>query len=171
MRELTGAMARLFVAVWPTDEVIEELRALPRKDRRGVRFVDPENWHVTLRFLGEADPDEAIASLEGLAASARSARLGPGVDVLGERALVVPVRGLDDLAGEVADLTEHLGEPPRRHFHGHVTLARAKRGAHMPAALGMYVEADFLVDEVALVQSRLRPEGARYETIETFRLA
>lgn len=164
-------MARLFIAVWPTDEVIEELRALPRKDRRGVRFVDPENWHVTLRFLGEADPDEAIASLEGIAAPARSARLGPGVDVLSERALVVPVRGVDDLATEVTSRTEHLGELPRRHFHGHLTLARLKRGTHMPAALGMYVEAEFQVDHVALVQSRLRPEGARYETIETWSLA
>ena len=47
---------RLFVAVWPPEEVVAELTALPRKDGRGVRFVAPENWHVTLRFLGQAIP-------------------------------------------------------------------------------------------------------------------
>ena len=54
-------MSRLFVAVWPPDEVLEELRALPRKDERGVRFVHPDSWHITLRFLGDADPDQAEA--------------------------------------------------------------------------------------------------------------
>ena len=55
-------MARLFVAVWPPDEVVAELMALGRKDRRGVRFVHPERWHVTLRFLGECDPGAARAA-------------------------------------------------------------------------------------------------------------
>ena len=45
-------MTRLFVALWPAEDAIAELRALPRKDQLGVRFVPPENWHVTLRFLG-----------------------------------------------------------------------------------------------------------------------
>ena len=36
----------------------------------------------------------------------------------------------------------------------------------MPHALGMLVEAGFDVDEVALVQSRLDPQGARYETLQ-----
>ena len=53
-------MTRLFVALWPPDEVREELRQLHRKDQRGVRFVPEDNWHVTLRFLGEADVDECL---------------------------------------------------------------------------------------------------------------
>ena len=58
-------MARLFVAVWPPEAVAAELTALHRKDQRGVRFVRPENWHITLRFLGDADPDEVIDALDG----------------------------------------------------------------------------------------------------------
>ena len=38
----------------------------------------------------------------------------------------------------------------------------------MPHALGMLVEAGFDVDEVALVQSRLDPQGARYETLQAW---
>ena len=54
------SMARLFVAVWPSADVIEALCALRRKDERGVRFVRPENWHITLRFLGETHPADVI---------------------------------------------------------------------------------------------------------------
>jgi RNA 2',3'-cyclic 3'-phosphodiesterase len=38
----------------------------------------------------------------------------------------------------------------------------------MPRALGALVSAEFDVEEVALVQSRLEPQGSRYETIETW---
>jgi 2'-5' RNA ligase len=38
----------------------------------------------------------------------------------------------------------------------------------MPRALGSLVSAEFDVDEIALVQSRLEPTGARYETLETW---
>jgi RNA 2',3'-cyclic 3'-phosphodiesterase len=163
-------MSRLFLAVWPTDEVVAELRALPRKDRRGVRFVDPDSWHVTLRFLGEADTAQVIDCIDGLEARCCRAHVGPGVDVLGERALIVPVSGADALAGEVTQRTEHLGEPPRRRFHGHLTLARLAKGAQPPPAMGMYVDVDFDIDHVALVESRLHPDGARYETLETWTL-
>jgi 2'-5' RNA ligase len=40
----------------------------------------------------------------------------------------------------------------------------------MPRALGALVDAEFEVDEIALVQSRLDPQGARYETLETWPL-
>ncbi len=96
-------MARLFVAVWPPDEVIAELMALGRKDRRGVHFVHPERWHVTLRFLGECDPGAATAALDAAALPPARARLGPAVDVLAERVLIVPVAGVDDAGGRGLD--------------------------------------------------------------------
>src|SRR4051794_16534774 len=98
-------MARLFVAVWPPEDVVERLMTLPRKDQRGVRFVQPDNWHITLRFLGDADPREVIGALDGIKLAACRAMLGPAVDVIDERALVVPVTGLDDLAANVARQT------------------------------------------------------------------
>ncbi|MFN8020763.1 MAG: RNA 2',3'-cyclic phosphodiesterase [Acidimicrobiales bacterium] len=161
-------MARLFVAVWPPDDVVAELTALPRKDRRGVRFVDPDRWHITLRFLGEADPEAVLDALDGLVPAPATVHLGPGVDVLAERALVVPVTGLDEAARDVTDRTKHLGEPPRKRFVGHLTLARIKPYADLPSAIGARVDERFELDEVALVQSRLRPEGARYETLATW---
>lgn len=168
---LTDGMARLFVAVWPSEEVMEELAVIHRKDQRGVRFVAPENWHITLRFLGEANPDAVAAALDGARFDATKARLGPAIDVLAERALIVPVSGVDDLATVVSGRTHHLGEAPRKRFVGHLTIARVKAHVPMPRCLGDLVSAEFPVTEVALVQSRLRPEGPRYETLHTWPVA
>lgn len=161
-------MARLFVAVWPPEEVVADLTSLPRKDQRGVRFVPAENWHLTLRFLGEADPDGVAAALDGGTYPAATVRLGPGVDLLGDRALVLPASGLDDLAAAVTARTADLGERPRPRFVGHLTLARVTPHARMPVALGAYLRAAFDVAEIALVRSRLHPEGARYDTLATW---
>jgi 2'-5' RNA ligase len=170
-------VARLFVAVWPSAEVEAELRSLPRKDQAGVRFLAPETWHVTLRFLGEADPAEVAAALGAAAAAgdlpSAALRYGPAVDLLGERQLVVPVHGADDLAAAVASATAHLGEPPpRRRFAGHLTVARMKPrkvpGFRMPAALGAAVVAEQQAEQVALVESRLHPEGPEYTTLEAW---
>ena len=170
-RRLTGGMARLFVAVWPTENVVEELTALHRKDQRGVRFVRPENWHITLRFLGQSDPDAVATALDGAALPAGTARLGPAVDVLSERALIVPVHGVDDLADVVTERTKQIGEPPRKRFVGHLTIARVKPHVPMPRCLGDLVSAEFAITEVALVESRLHPDGARYETLQTWPVA
>ena len=164
-------MARLFVAVWPPEEVVEHVRSLRRKDQRGIRFVPPENWHVTLRFLGEADERETQAALDELdtrSLASTVARVGPAVDLMGGRALVIPVAGLDELARSVDRATVHLGEPPRKRFVGHLTLARCARGARMPAVLGSLFDDEFPVTSIALVESRLGPAGARYETLATW---
>ena len=54
---------RLFVAVWPPDDVIDVLADLPRPEVAGVRWTTRGQWHVTLRFLGHVatvDVDEGI---------------------------------------------------------------------------------------------------------------
>jgi 2'-5' RNA ligase len=161
-------MARLFIALWPPEDVVEELTFLRRKDQRGVRFVRPENWHITLRFLGEADPDEVIEAFSSISLAPCRARLGPAVDVISERALVIPVDGVDALAEAVTQRTSRIGKPAGKRFVGHLTIARVKPDVAMPPALGTLVSAEFDADEIALVQSRLDPQGARYETIETW---
>jgi RNA 2',3'-cyclic 3'-phosphodiesterase len=160
--------SRLFIAVWPPDHVAEALRALHRKDERGVRFVPPDNWHVTLRFLGDADERAASDALDRAALPSAQARLGPAVDVLAQRALVVPVSGVDALAAAVIGATRRIGEPPGRRFVGHLTIARLARRVRLPRAMGAMIAAEFDVDEVALVRSRLDPRGARYETVRTW---
>ena len=45
-------------------EIIERIGALPQHEQPGVRWLAASNWHVTLRFFGEADEDEVAARLE-----------------------------------------------------------------------------------------------------------
>ena len=165
-------MSRLFVALWPPPSAVDELGELHRKDQVGARFVRPENWHVTLRFLGSADPNDVAAALDHATFRATTIRLGPSVDVGNGRTLFVPVTGADDLAAEVVRVTRELGdEPVRRRFLGHVTIARMKKGANMPRVLGSLVDVTWAPTEVALVESTLRPEGARYDTLQTWPIA
>jgi 2'-5' RNA ligase len=161
--------SRLFVAVWPPPAFAEQLTSLPRPEQRGVRWVSPENWHVTLRFLGEADPEEVGGRLDGAALAPATATLGPVVQRLGRGLVVVPVAGLDQLAAAVADVTSDIGQPlGDRGFRGHVTLARFRPSARCPLA-GTPVHAVASVGEVVLAQSRLSPTGATYERVRRWR--
>lgn len=162
-------MARLFVAVWPTSSMIEALSALRRKDERGVRFVRPENWHITLRFLGDADSSDAIDRLHDVDFESCRARLGPAVDLLGQHSVVVPVTGTEGLADQVVTAMRGLGSAAeRRRYVGHLTLARLRKGARPPQVTGAPFDESFDVRELALVESNLKETGAEYETIATW---
>lgn len=162
-------MSRLFVCLWPPDEAVSALEELHRKDQVGARFVRPENWHVTLRFLGDADPNDVAASLDRTEFALTTIELGPSVDVGDGRILFVPATGADALAAEIVRVTRDLGdEPIRSHFRGHITIARLKKRANMPRALGTLISATWSPNEVALVESNLRPDGPRYDTLATW---
>ena len=172
---------RLFVAVWPDEEARRRLGGLELElgRTRGLRFVGPARWHVTLRFLGEVDG----ARVEPLGQALRECgagfpgplecRLGPGTGwFTGVRVLQLPAAGLDRLATEVRTATLPLvpdladPEPP---FHGHLTLARSKGRRLGVAALGemsaIPFEAAFLVHAMDLVASRPSPQGHVYSTV------
>lgn len=162
-------MQRLFVAAMPDRAAVAALRSLARPQETGVRWVPEANWHVTLRFLGEVDLDEATSALRAVDAMPCRAALGPAVERLGDRQLVVPVTGVDALAATVRRATETIGEPDPRPFAGHLTVARTKPGAPS-TSLGAPLATAFQVDEVALMASELRPAGAVYTVVATVAL-
>ena len=162
-------MARLFVAVWPPDDVLDAVEALPRLPLAGARWTTRKQWHVTLRFLGAADVRVATAALDNVLAAACTASLGPRPTRLGRGVLMLPVDGIDDVAAAVVHSTAHVGAPPEtRPFRGHLTLAESRRGK--PPKLEAELRASWPVTEVALVESHLHPAGARYETVHTVAL-
>lgn len=148
------------------------LEALGRPHHPDVRWTTSDQWHVTLRFLGDVPDDDVAAlreALDGLAGRPATAiALGPRTTRLGRGQLVLPATGADDLAAAVATATAPFGPSDDRPFRGHLTLARARRRARggVPAELtGTPVDARWPATEVALVRSHLDPGGARYETI------
>jgi len=157
-------MARLFVAAWPSREVVAALRELPRADVAGLRWTTPDQWHVTLRFVGAADAAEVAERLSVRALPAATVRLGPALDRLGERLLMVPASGADELAAVVHDALGDIGEPPQYRFRGHLTIARARRDVDLPL-IGAPFDASFRVDEIAIVESDLTPDAAVYSTV------
>jgi RNA 2',3'-cyclic 3'-phosphodiesterase len=162
---------RLFVAVWPPDDLLDEVARLARPPVAGVRWTPREQWHVTLRFLGAVEnPSVVIDGLRGMRAGPVEAELGPAVGRFGNRVLHVPVAGLGPLAEEVVTVTAGVGRPPEeREFAGHLTLARVAKGArvNLGRLAGEAVSGRWTVGEVCVVESHLSPAGARYEVLES----
>jgi 2'-5' RNA ligase len=129
-----------------------------------VRWTSEESWHVTLRFLGQADCGDAMAALARVDAHHCEAVLAPKATRLFRGVLGVDVRGLDELAAVVVKATAHVGvDPEDRPFRGHITLARWRHGP--TPRCGGRVDARWSVNEVTLVESKTSSHGARYETI------
>ena len=97
--------------------------------------------------------------------------IGPRVERLGDKTIIVPVHGLDPIADALRAATAEIGEPvDPRGFRGHLTLGRCRDGG--PTALdGQPIAVGFTSTEVALVRSDLHSDGARYTTLTTHRLA
>ncbi len=132
---------RLFVALDLPWSLREQLSGLTL-GLSGVRWVPPENYHITLRFIGEVprhmaeEIDLALAGLRGR--GFELALSGVGTQEKGGRvtALWVGVErnaALDHLRGKVETALQRVGlEPERRRFQPHVTLARLGEVAGEP---------------------------------------
>ena len=135
-----------------------------------MRWTGPEQWHVTLRFLGQADPvlvgEAAATALHAHPGPRPRAVLGPATGRLGRGVLHVPVGGLDSLAELVASATVDFGQPPRPGpFVGHLTLARARDPRSLGDLVRRELSGQWEVGEVTLVSSVTAREGARYEVV------
>jgi 2'-5' RNA ligase len=167
---------RLFVAVSLPPDVTALVAALPRPELASLRWTTEDQWHITLRFLGEVEEPAAVAealrevptTLQGSGEDEVEVMLGAATAWFrGRRILHVPVTGLDPLARAVALATvawaEAAEEPP---FAGHLTLARVRQRETGPANLaGTLISAEWNVDEIALMSSTLGPGGSIYRVV------
>jgi len=187
---------RLFVAIEFPREVAAEVRKRIQTLARTIqdpkstlRWVNQDQLHVTLKFLGEVRETSVgslIAGLRGAALghSAFDLRLGGMGGFGGQDGYRVIWLGMGEgaknaslLAEAIEDACEPLGFPrENRRFHPHVTLARCKTGSCRvqmeslkPELLDQDV-AHFTVDHIALIQSTLTPRGPLYKTLEKISL-
>ena len=182
--EFTQAGLRAFFAIELDEparlaaaQVAADLRARPGGD--GVRWVRPENLHVTLRFLGEIAP-ERVATLAAHV-RAESAALAPFTLRLGALASFPPGRrprvvvlelAPDEPLAALASAVERgvvaAGcAPEPRAFRAHLTLGRVRERGTPPSLAGLAVPpALFDVTESVLFESELHPSGSRYTPLE-----
>lgn len=140
-------MPRLFTGLEIPSDIATELGLL-RGGLPGARWIEPEDYHLTLRFIGDIQRELAndIADeLASIAANPLPVKL-ERLAVFGSdkpRALIARATksvALTALQAEHERLVRRLGAPPeKRKFTPHVTLARL-RSVDAPA-VGGYIEA------------------------------
>src|SRR3954453_16998813 len=128
-------MPRLFTALEIPADIAGQLASY-RGGLPGARWIDPENYHVTLRFVGDVDHAVARGVFSLLGGARRRGPLTVTFDQLasfgGERpravfARAVPTADLHELQAEQERLLAPGGLPPeKRKFLPHVTLARLR---------------------------------------------
>lgn len=154
----------------PPPEVIETIDSLPTRAYRGVRFTRRNQWHITIKFLGQTNTEDALRALEAVDAKAAKATLGPEVVLLGPRVVMIPAAGLDALSDAVNLAFEGLGEDQEpREFVGHLTLARLKgaplRDSSLVSVLGAPLATSFHVGALALLETEVGPEGTTHTAV------
>ncbi len=159
---------------------------------RAVRWVKPGNIHLTLKFLGDTEPEaidrissrlvETAASFEPF--GLRLGKLGCFPNPRRPRVIWVSVEGEaenkdDEPLMRLQQLLEQglvdLGVPAeKRRFHPHLTLGRVKDSrAVIEARLpwrSQRATGQQQVGEICLIQSELRPAGAVYTVLKRARL-
>jgi 2'-5' RNA ligase len=183
---------RLFVAAWlPEAAAREAARVLDRLRSAGgdVKWVSPENLHVTLRFLGDTDEGRVAALVDAVTDAAEG--VSPFALALGTAGTFPPRGtprvvwlGIDRGAREIADLARRVEErlvarglveePETRPFRAHVTLGRPRSPRNLERLTDLLAEVSpegraHRLEEVRLVESRLplggTPGGAKYAAV------
>ncbi len=179
---------RLFVALQIPPAVrksLAEFLATLRALSSQPRWVRAENLHVTLKFIGEVQA-EKLGDIRVALSAVHSDRLvtldfrGLGFFPNEKRprvfwAGIEASPNLQTLANDIDRALEKLGIPPeKRPFSAHLTLARFEPPG-LPEKLRVAIQENakrefgsVAAEEFLLIESKLKPSGAEYTTLESF---
>lgn len=189
---------RLFIALELPETVIRHAAGIIGRLKRSgpdIKWVRPESLHITLKFLGDVEKDEADELAVDLGVAYGNGRpldlaVGgcgafpnpkqPSVIWLG---LNGDTQGLIRMAAKTEVICETHGFPrEKRAFKPHLTLGRVRRGkgpntslAPLSAAIAAAVRKNsngpgFRANTIALMQSTLTPQGAIYKPVTKFNM-
>lgn len=176
-------MPRLFTALEIPRNAALSLSLL-RGGLPGARWIDVENYHITLRFIGDVDgrtADEIVDRLDRIDRPEFQLSLN-GIGSFGSKkphsiwAGVTPTPEMSALQGEIERICQRIGLPPDpRKFTPHVTLARLKSArvddvVQYLAERGNFQTSLFSVSRFVLLSSRESVGGGPYLTEEVFPL-
>lgn len=177
-------MPRLFTALEiPRDAALS--LSLLRGGLPGARWIDVENYHITLRFIGDVEghvADEIANALDRVRRPSFAVALS-GVGAFGSKkphSVYAGVSASPDLAAlqaEIERICQRLGLPAdARKFVPHVTLARLRNAgaadvARYLSARGNFATMPFRVGRFVLMSSRESVGGGPYVVEEAWPLA
>lgn len=181
--------ARTFVALpipAPQRTRLGRLQSLLAPDLPGARWVTPDQFHLTLAFLGEIPDLDLVPICRSIAAaSAPFTRLTLNLQSIGAfpdaehaRTIWVGLTGPDSddllsLQAAIADATAAAGYPAEgNRFTPHITLGRLKYGkgeesdvSRQIAHFRTWSAGNFEVAQVVTYASTMAPEGPTYMTL------
>ncbi|MGY8666669.1 RNA 2',3'-cyclic phosphodiesterase [Bradyrhizobium sp. UFLA05-109] len=176
-------MPRLFTGLEIPAEVGQTLSNL-RGGLPGARWIDPENYHVTLRFIGDIDGPSAneIASLLFRVDRKPFEVKVQGLTSFGGRkpravvATIAPSKPLMELQAELERMMQRIGlDPEGRKFIPHVTLARLHDASDQDVAdylslRGYFPSKVFTAERFVLFSSRASTGGGPYVVEDSYDL-
>ena len=184
---------RLFVSVDLPDDFAEPVADLQAafEDASGLTFTDPEQAHLTMKFLGDVTDDRVPDLERELEAAVDDAGVDPfpvrygGLGVFPDLEYISVLwlgveQGGDDLTRlyeAIESRTTDLGFDPEDHdFTPHVTLARMDHAGGKELVQDLVTERDptigeTRVEELRLTESTLTEDGPVYSTVASFPLA
>jgi len=178
---------RVFIAIPLPEELKSELAQVATVISQFGRMksVEPENMHMTLKFLGEVPDNRVDEVAEALQFVNETKKFeislkGIGVFPKPEYVRVIWV-GVTEGRGKVCELQKRvdetlkpLGHKKEKKFHPHYTLARV-RFVSDKKALGEYLKAreaddfgSYTVEKIILMQSTLTPSGPAYKPLKEY---
>ena len=196
MKQAPGTTWRLFVAIPMPEPARNEIIRVqselqPLVPREVVRWTRPEQFHLTLRFLGDV-PADAVETLkqavkavcsDASPLSLRAQGVGFFPNPRLPRVLWV---GINDGENRLVDLQQRVEEavhqfspePGEKQFRGHVTLARFKNPrpsdirdlVARAQSLKTRSFGDWTAQEIEIMRSELSSSGARHTLLAACRL-
>lgn len=176
-------MPRLFTALEIPRNAAMSLSLL-RGGLPGARWIDVENYHITLRFIGDIDnrtADEVVDRLDRIDRPEFQISL-TGMGSFGSKkphsiwAGVSPSPEMTALQGEIERICQRIGLPsdPRK-FMPHVTMARLRSSrlddtVHYLSGRGNFRTSSFTVGRFVLMSSKESVGGGPYIVEEAFPL-
>jgi 2'-5' RNA ligase len=192
VKESSAETIRAFVAAALPEDMQAKIGRLQqdlRPQRLNLRWVKPENIHLTIKFLGDIRADQVEPVQQVLAVAVRGCPAlhlvarGIGVFPGPKRPRVMWV-GLDGDIGPLTalarDIDTHLAAagfaPEKRPFRAHLTIGRFRHGhpGVVESALQRHHECEagtLTVEQVSLFRSQLRPDGPIYTEMALFPFA
>jgi len=182
---------RVFIAINLPNNIKEKIRVEIEELRPyfklvPIRFLPPENWHITVSFLGYQD-DVALDII--MKVIERVVRRSELITIKFERLLYGPINKSPRMIWLVGDksTSDKLGKlkillenelaasginfrQENRSFTAHITLARLAEISGKLPSIEKNVTLTFLTETLDLMESTLRSSGAEYEIMAKFKL-